>query len=151
MAKPFVDTNNPQSRPDSHYSGVISQIAKDGVCPFCPEHLKNYHKPAITEKKYWSITDNMYPYKPNKHHRLIIHREHITHFSEVSPEAWIELKEIADQEMVARDIGGGTFIMRFGETRFTGASVTHLHAHLIQSNPDDPTYDAQKGLVMRIG
>lgn len=151
MTETFVDTTNPKSRPDSTYAGVINKIAQDGVCPFCPEHLETYHKRPIIEKAFWVITDNMYPYKPSKHHRLIIHKSHITHFTEISLEAWVELKQIADDEMKSRTIDGGTFILRFGDTHFTGASVNHLHAHIIQSDPDDSTYDSQNGLFMRIG
>lgn len=149
--KPFVDTENPKARPTGEYAKVINSIAKDGVCPFCPEHLAKYHKNPLVHKKYWTVTDNMYPYKPNKHHKLLIHREHITHMNELGPEALAELLEIVKNESSSGEYSGGTFIMRFGETKYTGASVTHLHAHLIQSDPDDPSYDKTKGLMMRIG
>lgn len=147
----FVDTQNPKARPTKEYAKVIDKIAQDGVCPFCPEQISKYHKRPLEEKVYWTITDNMYPYKPSKHHRLIIHRTHITHISEVLPPAWHELIEIFTKEVADKKITGGTLIMRFGETKFTGASVTHLHAHVIQSDPDDPSYDPAKGLIMRIG
>ena len=149
--KPFVDPNNAQARPTGEYAQVINKIAQDGVCPFCPEHLTKYHKKPLEQKKFWTVTDNMYPYKPSKHHRLIIHREHITHLNEVSTEAWNELLEIFKAETAGKDISGGTFVMRFGNTKFTGASVSHLHAHIVQSDPDDPSYDKAKGLTMRIG
>lgn len=150
--KPFVDPNNSQARPDGgKYASVLNQIAKDGVCPFCPDNLTKYHKKPLEEKAFWTVTDNMYPYKPSKHHRLIIHRAHITHLNELSPEAWNELLDIFKKETANRGIAGGTFIMRFGDTKFTGASVTHLHAHIVQSDPDDSTYDKAQGLKMRIG
>ncbi len=148
--KKFVDPNNTLARKDD-YADVIGRIANDGVCPFCPEHFAKYHKKTLEGKKFWTITDNMYPYKPSKHHRLIIHREHITHIDQVSPPAWHELMEIFLSEVATKKITGGTLIMRFGETKFTGASVSHLHAHIVQSDPDDPGYDKTKGLTMRIG
>lgn len=147
----YVDSKNPKSRPDQAYTAVIEQIEKDGVCPFCPENLRKYHKHPLEEKKYWWVTDNMYPYSPIKHHRIIIHKIHIEHVNEISKEAWDELREIITEETRKLSIGGGTFAMRFGETRFTGGSVSHLHAHITQSNPDDPSYDPKKGLIMRIG
>lgn len=147
----YVNPQNTKSRPDGKYGEVINQIAKDGVCPFCPEHLKKYHAHPLDERKFWWVTDNMYPYKPNLHHRLLIHKKHITHVREISPEAWTELDEIIISETNKRVMDGGTLIMRFGLTKFTGASVSHLHAQLLQSNPDDPTYDPAKGITMRIG
>lgn len=147
----FVDQDNTTGRGDGTYSDVIKKINEDGVCPFCKDHLVKYHKKPLTERNFWWITDNMYPYSPTKHHRLLIHKEHISHISEISKEAWDELNEIVKDDSTTLDISGGTFIMRFGNTKYTGASVTHLHAHILQSNPDDPSYDKTKGLVMRIG
>jgi len=45
-------------------------------------------------------------------------------------------------------IPGGTFIMRFGDTRYTGASVSHLHANLI--SPDGEDKD-RKPIIARVG
>jgi diadenosine tetraphosphate (Ap4A) HIT family hydrolase len=149
--KKHVNPQNTRSRPDASYGKVIEQIAKDGVCPFCPENLAKYHKLPVTEKKHWLVTDNMYPYKPSNYHRLLIHKAHIEHISELSPEAWAELSEIIREESKRANIAGGTFVMRFGDTKYTGASVTHLHANLVQSNPDDLTYNKEKGLLTRIG
>lgn len=150
--KKFVDPNNTQARPDEgKYASVLNQIVKDGVCPFCSEHLTKYHKKPLETGKFWTLTDNMYPYKPSKQHRLIIHREHVTHIDQVTPPAWHELMELLLKEASSKKIVGGTLIMRFGDTKFTGASVSHLHAHIVQSNPDDPSYDKTKGLSMRIG
>lgn len=148
--KNFVEPNNTSARKDG-YADTIKKIAQDGVCPFCPEHLAKYHKRPIEERGPWLVTDNMYPYKPTKHHRLIIHREHITHIDQVAPHSWHVLMETLLEEAAKNKITGGTLIMRFGDTKFTGASVSHLHAHIVQSDPDDPSYDKEKGLIMRIG
>ncbi len=149
----FVDIEN--SRPGTHYENVISKIRKDGVCPFCPEQLANYHtNPILRETRHWKATDNMYPYKAARHHVLFIYNKHITHVSEMEDEAWAELFGLYKEEIARRNIEGGTLLFRFGDTRYTGASVGHLHAHLIQSNPDDPEYKTIKqftGLAGRIG
>ena len=151
MSKAFVNTDNTGSRPTSEYSKVINDIAKQGVCPFCPDQLAKFHKKPIEEKTYWVVTDNMYPYKPTQQHRLIIHKTHVTHIAEISEPAWHELRAIISDETKKRDLVGGTFIARFGDTKFTGASVSHLHAHIVQSDPEDASYDKSKGLTMRIG
>lgn len=145
----FVNPNNTQQRPDGKYGSVIANIQKDGVCPFCPDQLKKYHKnPIIEETKYWLVTNNMYPYKNVKHHILLIHKEHIATMQEMSNEAWAELHEIFLRAIERSKIPGGTMFIRFGDTRFTGASVTHLHAHLVSSDPDSPEYVP---LLTRIG
>lgn len=151
MTHEFVNTDNPNSNPNGNYAGVISQIAKEGICPFCPEHLNKYHKKPITENRHWLVTDNMYPYKPSRIHKLLIHKGHISHISEISVEAWAELHAILRNITIDDSVTGGTFMMRFGDTKYTGASVTHLHAHIIQSDPDHADYEKSKGLVIRIG
>lgn len=143
-----VDLNN--ARPGI-YADIIKKIGDNKICPFCKEHLTSIHPNPIEEKTHWLITDNAYPYKPKREHILLIHKTHISDVADLSQEAWVELKEIIDSEKKKRDITGGTLMMRFGETKYTGASVTHLHAHIFQSNPDDPEYDKTRGVLTRIG
>ena len=144
----FVNLTN--ARPGV-YEKVIKEIQESSICPFCPENIKNIHKNPIEEKKYWLITNNMYPYKPTKKHLLIIHKKHIEHFNEITEEAWKELFDIIKEENKKLNIEGGTFLMRFGNSKYTGASVSHLHCNLLQSDPDHPDYEKKIGVMTRIG
>lgn len=146
--KKLVSTTN--ARP-GHYSDVISDIAEKKVCPFCKEQIMNFHKKPIVEKDHWLVTDNMYPYKPAKNHLLLIHKKHIEHVQDISTEAWRELKQIIDSSSKDRAISGGSLMMRFGESQYTGASVLHLHAHIYQSDPDSTDYNKKTGVFTRIG
>lgn len=144
----FVNEQNSQR---GNYAQVIKDIADKKICPFCPEHVRNIHPHPLEEKTHWLVTDNAYPYKHVKHHVLIIHKAHIEHVSELSREAWDELQEILKEVTEKRAITGGAFVMRFGETKYTGASVTHLHAQLVQGDPDHPGYDKKTGVICRVG
>lgn len=144
----FVSIQN--ARPGV-YENVIKDIAEKKVCPFCPEQIHQFHQNPIDRRSYWLVTDNMYPYKPSRHHALFIHIAHIEHISDVTAEAWVELSEIIKEQTNGRGMSGGTLIWRFGDTRFTGASVTHLHANLVQSDPEHEDYDSAVGLKVRIG
>ncbi|HRH32069.1 MAG TPA: hypothetical protein PLK06_01965 [bacterium] len=147
----MADFVNEQNAKRGHYAEVIKDIADKQVCPFCPEQLANFHKNPIRKYGHWIVTNNMYPYKPVKQHILLIHEAHIEHASEISAEAWSELQDIVKQETAERDMIGGALTMRFGDTHYTGASVAHLHAHLVQSDPDAPDYDPEQGVRVRIG
>lgn len=144
----FVNENN--ARPGT-YGQVIADIAQQGVCPFCPEQIHKFHEKPIEERTHWLVTENMYPYPATKHHVMLVHKTHIEHIVDISAEAWSELQQIIVEQTKKRDLTGGSFVCRFGDTKFTGASVTHLHAHLVQSNPDDAAYDTQQGLRVRLG
>ncbi|MFY9462940.1 MAG: HIT domain-containing protein [Candidatus Sungiibacteriota bacterium] len=135
MKKPFVNLQNASSRPDGKYKNIIQKIRQDGVCPFCPQYLAQYHqKPIIKTGRFWILTDNMYPYPGAKDHLLLIHKKHIETVADISAQAWSELLKLAQAEIKKHRIRGGTFYLRFGDTAYTGASVTHLHANLI--SPD---------------
>ena len=149
MKKTFVNLKNTDSRPDDAYRKIIRKISKDGICPFCPKNLKRYHKrPIIKTGRYWILTDNMYPYPGAKHHILLIHKTHIETILDISPMGWSELASFAQSEAKKRAIAGGTFYIRFGNTSYTGATVTHLHANLISP---DITKKPRKPIFTRVG
>ena len=113
------------------YSNVIKQIREDGVCPFCPQYLSAYHKkPILKRGKYWLVTKNMYPYENTRVHFLLIHKKHIDSLIKISRGAWNELREQYLWLLKKYKIPGGTALLRFGDSRYTGSSVTHLHAQL---------------------
>lgn len=116
---------------------LMAKIEEDGVCPFCAEHFRKYHpKPILRETEYWFVTENMSPYEGTTHHFLFVYKPaHINRPDQMLPGAaddlialvaWLE-KEFA--------IEGGSFFMRFGDTRTNGGSVSHLHAQLITGKP----------------
>jgi galactose-1-phosphate uridylyltransferase len=144
----FVNLTN--ARPGV-YEKVIKDIQESAICPFCPEHINNIHKNPIEEKEFWLVTDNMYPYKPTRKHLLLIHKKHIEHVNELTKEAWDELFDIIKTETKKLGMEGGTFMMRFGNTKYTGASVSHLYCNLLQSDPDHPDYEKTKGVITRVG
>jgi diadenosine tetraphosphate (Ap4A) HIT family hydrolase len=145
----FVNSDNTTHRPSGAYGKVIDEIKKAGVCPFCPENLSKYHKnPVLKEGKYWVLTKNFYPYEGAKHHILIIHKKHIETFEEIIPEAWEEIRSLIGSFLKNEKIIGGTFVMRFGDTAHTGASVSHLHANLVSPDVEDKN---RKPILARIG
>ena len=149
MKKPFVNLKNVSARPEHSYKNIIRKIATDGVCPFCPQNLKRYHKkPIIKTGQYWILTENMYPYSGARHHILIIHKKHIETILDISSHAWRELATFVQKEAKKRNIAGGTFYVRFGDTSYTGATVTHLHANLISP---DVAKKNRKPILTRVG
>jgi len=118
---------------------VYQKIQKDRVCPFCVDFSKKkkdgelqYHtKPILIHGSHWAVTENFDPYKGTKYHFMFVHRKHITSFSELSPAALIELTKIVkglEKELL---LPAGVFLLRFGDTNYTGGSVAHLHAHFL--------------------
>lgn len=135
----FVAFSNTDGR--EKYIGALTQIMKDGVCPFCPEQLAKYHKnPILQEGTFWLVTESMYPYKGAKPHLLLIHKNHISTLEELVPEAWTEFYSLVKELIKKHSIKGGTTFIRFGDIKYTGASVSHLHGHIVSSDPDSSDY-----------
>ncbi len=110
-------------------------IAVAGICPFCPEHLADNHKePIARENEHWFLTRNDWPYEGTKHHWLLIAKRHVRDVDELTPAETDSLFEMVRWLKKEYDIAGGSFLMRTGDTRFTGATVTHLHAHFISGS-----------------
>ena len=122
---------------------LMARIIADGVCPFCAEHFKKYHpKPILKETDHWFFTENISPYKNTKHHFIFVYKPaHITRPNEATPEALKDLFDIIDWAVAEYQIPGGALFMRFGDMKYTGSSVEHLHAHLIMSDVDAPDYE----------
>lgn len=131
---PLLDLNN--ARVEAQRDKMKKLLA-EGKCPFCLEHLEKYHDNPIewgNSGNYWIVTKNDYPYAPPPtQHYLLIHRDHVEDITDISPDAAIEFFWIMKD--IKRRIGvkGATLMMRFGSSNFTGATVSHLHAHVICS------------------
>lgn len=113
---------------------VLETIIDDGVCPFCIESLTKYHKlPILREGAFWLATENQWPYKFTQSHHLIIARQHVETITELPPGAFEELGEHAKALVDEYGMEYGGLAMRFGTPEKTGASVRHLHAHLLRA------------------
>lgn len=113
------------------YRKVIEVIEKEAKCPFCKENFK-YHKNKILKKeKGWFITKNSWPYKDIKFHFIIISEKHKEFFEELNVDDFEAVSVLVNWVIKEYKIKGGGIALRFGDTRYTGATVCHLHFHLI--------------------
>lgn len=134
---------------------LMQQIKKDGVCPFCREHLEKYHPmPIIEERTWWVATANMSPYEGTRLHLLFIYKNHATMIDEIDGiefnEAKIELFDMISWAVSEYNIDAGAFFIRFGDTDKTGGTVEHLHAQLIVGETSRTDKNAE-GLKVKLG
>ncbi|MFH1462255.1 MAG: HIT domain-containing protein [bacterium] len=126
--KRFVNTKNARK---GEYEKVIKEIATTGKCPFCKENFAYHKKPVLQRKNGWFLTDNTWPYKNTEYHFIIIAEKHKEDFSELTKKDLESAAYLVNWAIRKYKIKGGGLAMRFGETDYTGASVNHLHFHLI--------------------
>lgn len=115
---------------------VMTQIQKDGVCPFCEKYFTKYHPKKIIKKtKHWFFTENMSPYEGTKFHFLLVCRRHLTLPGGLKIQESIDLFSLIKWATKKFKIIGGSILIRFGDPNMTGGSVNHLHAHIIVGQP----------------
>ena len=125
----FVDVRNTKGKSD--YRRTIQEIIDAGVCPFCPEHFSWHKNPTLQNEGDWLVTASTWPYENAKLHFLIICKSHKENFSELSIQDFGSLMKLVSWASDSYGIEGGGLILRFGSTKYTGATVAHLHFHLI--------------------
>jgi diadenosine tetraphosphate (Ap4A) HIT family hydrolase len=118
------------------YASVISSIEEKGHCPFCPENFKYHKEPVLKEENGWFITKNSWPYKNAEHHFLIIGKKHKENFDELDNIDLTAVNALTNWAIKEFEIKGGALSLRFGDTDHTGATVCHLHFHLISPELD---------------
>src|SRR3989344_1240784 len=141
---------DPRFAKSREYGGVIRKIASAGHCPFCPENFKYHKHPSLPRAGEWFITRSSWPYKNTRFHFLILGKTHKEKFSELSLRDWNNITALAEWAIKKFRIRGGGLALRFGETAYTGATVYHIHAHLIMPNINAKTKKA-KTVVFSIG
>lgn len=115
----------------------LKRIADSGKCPFCGDYMRVNHPHPIThETDYWYVTKNRWPSDNALHHLLLVHREHISSVDEMSPEAFLDLKQLVTRLCKELGVTGVTLVMRSGDNTKTGGTVTHLHAQLYSGAKD---------------
>ncbi len=118
---------------DPEQLAAMERITARRHCPFCLENLAREHKkPILWEGPRWIITSNQWPYKNTKRHLLIILRRHLERVEDMTPEEFGELV-VHLQRFMAEYVEspGGALCLRFGDPKFSGSTVRHLHAQLV--------------------
>jgi ATP adenylyltransferase len=110
----------------------MRRLDAEGVCLFCPDTLRQHGRQRILlETAHWIVTPNDFPYKGTALHLLMIPREHAIDLLDLATEAhqdfWAALHMIRSQfDLKYYGLG-----VRNGECRFTGATIAHVHIHIL--------------------
>ncbi len=113
----------------ARYRKVIREAESENACPLCT--LKWHTNPILKTIGGWFITETIQPYKNTDRHFLIIGKRHKEQLPELTPSDWIEISRLQKWAVKKYRLLGGGLAMRFGDTAHTGATISHLHMHLI--------------------
>jgi len=140
MTSKFVNVNNARK---GEYKKIIEEIYRTKKCPFCKENFKYHKKPIYKKMGGWFLTNNSWPYKNSKNHLIILGNKHKEDFNELTGKDFKDISFLTNWAIKNFKIKGGGLAVRFGDTNFTGASVSHLHFHIISPKIDKKTKRAK--------
>lgn len=129
MTKKVVDLRFAKKR--KSYLKTLETIQETGKCPFCPENFLYHKNPVLKKNGGWIITQSSWPYPNSKYHFLLIPEKHKEELGEFDSSDLGAILKLANWVIEKYKIKGGGLSLRFGDSLYTGASVCHLHFHLL--------------------
>jgi len=118
---------------------VMEDIVVNQECPFCPEFINKYHKQAILRKgNHWILTKNQWPYDNTDTHLLAIATYHAEKLADLRDGSFDELLSHMVWAEKKYKVKAGGLAIRFGSIAKNGATVNHLHMHLIVPSVNKP-------------
>jgi ATP adenylyltransferase len=121
----------------------MQRLDAAGVCLFCPGGLAGHNRQEVLFRtRHWAVTPNAFPYPGTKLHLLLVPDQHAGDLLDLDPEVqadfWTALGQVRERyELDYYGLG-----VRNGDCRFTGATIVHVHAHVLAGHrvagPDGP-------------
>ncbi len=110
----------------------MRNLHQENICFFCSNNVaKLGAAPPIYKNNNWYIKKNDYPYQGSIHHYLIVSKKHVTSVSKISKASWVNLYSAVKWLDKKLGIKGYSLFVRSGDIFYTGATIDHVHFHLI--------------------
>ena len=105
-----------------------------GVCLFCPGHLEEVQE-VLHRSAHWAVTPNRFPYPNTRLHLLLVPHVHVTDLAELPPAAQADF--FGTLGWVRAEFGLSHYGLgaRSGDSPASGATIKHLHVHVIVGDP----------------
>jgi diadenosine tetraphosphate (Ap4A) HIT family hydrolase len=109
----------------------MKESADRGVCPLCELDPKvNKPRDRLRTGTHWIVMRNAFGYRAHKHHILILPKKHITEVAGITPTMWKEFGVLSDWVIKSLRIKGAGIVLRFGDPKLSGSTISHLHFHI---------------------
>ena len=125
---PIVEPANGRNE---EYQNQLNRILESGICPFCAGGETLREQEILRQNKNWWVKENAHPLANTLCHFVITPHRHIESVDAISPEEWLDLQEMRAWLKAQYNFTGDAMYVRSGEPLVTGATVAHLHWHLI--------------------
>lgn len=110
----------------------MKRLERENICAFCWEGLRTTGQWAEIVSAHWAATENRYPYERAARHFLLLPYAHVTDMRDLTIAARADFFTILDATTRRFGIADYEIKIRCGDPQVTGATVAHLHVHLIE-------------------
>jgi diadenosine tetraphosphate (Ap4A) HIT family hydrolase len=114
----------------------MRELDAAGICLFCPDGLRRHARQQILfATGHWTVTPNEFPYPGTALHLLLVPREHAADLLDLSAAAQADFWHVLGQVRERHGLGHYGLGVRNGDCRYTGATIRHVHAHVLVGDP----------------
>jgi diadenosine tetraphosphate (Ap4A) HIT family hydrolase len=118
----------------------MRRLEAAGVCLFCPDELGRHAGSAASLRTaHWTVMPNDFPYEGTSLHLLLVPREHVGDMLDLGAAARADFFTALAAARQRYGIGHYGLGVRNGDCRYTGATIVHLHAHVVVAPPEPET------------
>jgi ATP adenylyltransferase len=118
----------------------MRRLEAAGVCLFCPDELARHARAAgFLHTRHWTVLPNDFPYAGTSLHLLLVPRQHAGDLLELDALAQADFFAALAAARDRYGLGHYGLGVRNGDCRYTGATIAHLHAHVVVAPPEPET------------
>jgi diadenosine tetraphosphate (Ap4A) HIT family hydrolase len=117
----------------------MRRLEEAGVCLFCPPYLETVQH-VVHRRPLWTVTTNKFPYLNTRLHLLLVPDEHVTDLTGLTEKSQQEFWAVLAWVVSHYELSYYGLAVRNGDCAYTGATIAHLHAHVLQGDPDAPDH-----------
>jgi diadenosine tetraphosphate (Ap4A) HIT family hydrolase len=103
-----------------------------GICLFCPDGLARHARQRVLLRtRHWAVTPNEFPYAGTRLHLLLVPDQHASDMLDLAEEVRQDFWEALGAVARRHQLGHYGLGIRNGDCRYTGATIGHVHAHVL--------------------
>jgi ATP adenylyltransferase len=115
----------------------MRRLEAAGTCLFCPEALREHARQRVVlETPHWAVTPNAFPYAGTRLHLLVVPRQHVNDMLDLDDAALADFWDVLRTVRMRFGLGHYGLGVRNGNCSFTGATIAHVHAHVLVGDPE---------------
>ena len=117
----------------------MQRLEAAGICLFCPDGLsQNGRDRALWRTSHWSVMPNEFPYEGTSLHLMLIPHQHVGDLIDLAPPAQQDFWNVLAMVHERYDLRYYGLGARNGDCRYTGATIAHLHVHILVADVTTP-------------